>query len=482
VIIKEIAPFDPVAVGELLKDRPYSFFLDSGIDPYRLGRYSFLGWDPFLVFRSKGEKAELLVEGTWRKQEGAPFAVLQELLRRFRLPVFQEVPVPAGAFGYFAYDLGWQLEKLPHQAVDDLQVPDCYLGFYDRLLIIDHLESRAYLTSTGLPETGVRARKRAEQRLAEVEKLLEEAERLSQEPSLLEERGDPALFADPSGFRRHFTCRSYCEIVQKAKDYIAAGDIFQVNLSQRFSCPLRVHPWQLYKRLRRINPAPFAAYLVYPEVVVASASPERFLKVREGIVETRPIKGTRRRGTDPREDQQLKLELLSSEKDRAELVMIVDLERNDLGRVCEIGSVHVPELVCLEEYATVFHLVSTVKGKLALDRDLVDLLRATFPGGSITGAPKIRAMEIIEELEPVKRGIYTGSIGYLGFEGSADLSIVIRTFVIKNGFAYFQVGGGIVADSEPEAEYWETIYKGRALLQALGLQEEVVFECPLVPG
>ncbi|MDH7479032.1 MAG: anthranilate synthase component I family protein, partial [Syntrophomonadaceae bacterium] len=230
-------------------------------------------------------------------------------------------------------------------------------------------------------------------------------------------------------------------------------------------------------RLREINPAPFAAYFVYPEVILASASPERFLEVRGRVVETRPIKGTRPRGKDPTDDARLRKELLDSEKDRAELVMIVDLERNDLGRVCSFGSVQVPELFCLEEYASVFHLTARVTGNLAPGKDVIDLLKAAFPGGSITGAPKIRAMEIIEEVEPVKRGIYTGSIGYLGFDSNVDLNIAIRTLIIKDRVAYLQVGGGIVADSDPDAEYWETIYKGTALLQALGYNQEMVQGC-----
>ncbi len=478
MIIKETGPFDPVQVFELLRERPFSFFLDSGMNPERLGRYSFLGSDPFLVFRSKGDRVAIWEGGAWRERRANPFPVLKELLWRCQVPSSAPVPVAAGAFGYFAYDLGWQLEKLPNWAEDDLGLPDCYLGFYDRLVVIDHLEGKAYLTSTGLPESGENAPARARRRLEELEALVSQS--FARLPA--REQEEPFPPGDAAKITGHFTRETYRRAVQRAKDYIAAGDIFQVNLSQRFSCPLAGSPWSLYRRLRRINPAPFSAYLNYPEAVVASASPERFLQVRNGVVETRPIKGTRRRGRTPAEDRRLRTELLNSEKDRAELVMIVDLERNDLGRVCSFGSVHVPELICLEEYATVFHLVSTVRGTLAPGRDLVDLLMATCPGGSITGAPKIRAMEIIEELEPVKRGIYTGSLGYLGFDGSADLNIVIRTFIIKDGTAYFQVGGGIVADSDPDAEYWETIYKARALLRALGYEEGVVEECLALPG
>ncbi len=417
MIIKKFAAGDPVQLFEFLKDRPFSFFLDSGMDHGRLGRYSLLGSDPFLVFRSKGDRVAILQDGAWSEFQANPFDALQELHTRYRSPSDPAVPVTAGAFGYLAYDLGWQLERLPHQTEDDLNLPDCYLGFYDRLVIFDHLENTAVFTSTGLPETGPAAEVRAGQRLAELEALLEQA---SGSPPA-QEVDLPRTEEHTAGIRRgdfpisgHFDRAGYRRAVQQCKDYIAAGDIFQVNMTQRFSCPISGSPWELYRKLRRINPAPFAAYLSYPELTVASASPERFLQLRQRQVETRPIKGTRRRGHDPQEDLQLRQELLNSDKDRAELVMIIDLERNDIGRVCHTGSVHVPELIRLEEYPTVFHLVSTVRGTLAEGKDVSDLLKATFPGGSITGAPKIRAMEIIEELEPVKRGVYTGSIGYPG--------------------------------------------------------------------
>lgn len=475
MIIKEGVCPDPVQFFEVMKDRPFSFFLDSGMDPGRLGRYSMVGSDPFLVFRAKEDRVSVWQNGEWTEWRANPFDALKDLYGRYQIPTDPRVPVAAGAFGYFAYDLGWQLEQLPRQAEDDLNVPDCYLGFYDRLAVFDHLEGKAYLTSTGLPESGPAAMVKAEQRLAELEGLVQQALRLpladGPKQSFRGTRSKDFLITG------HFNRTSYGQTVQQGKEYIAAGDIFQVNLSQRFACPISITPWQLYCQLRRVNPAPFAAYLSYPELVVASASPERFLMVNGAEVETRPIKGTRRRGRDPVEDAQLRQELVNSAKDRAELVMIIDLQRNDIGRVCRFGSVCVPELIRLEEYPTVWHLVSTVRGTLADGRDVGDLLRASFPGGSITGAPKIRAMEIIEELEPVKRGVYTGSIGYLGFDGRCDLNIVIRTFVIKDQIAYFNAGGGIVADSDPDAEYWETIYKARALMQALGYGEEEVIAC-----
>jgi para-aminobenzoate synthetase component 1 len=276
--------------------------------------------------------------------------------------------------------------------------------------------------------------------------------------------------------KSNFSHEEYLEAVKAAREYICAGGIFQVNLSQRFEAELNISPYELYQRLRKINPAPFASYLNFDGVSVVGASPERFLKVHGDWVETRPIKGTRPRGKSVTEDKALAQELLSSVKDRAENVMIVDLERNDIGRVCRYGTVKVAELAILEKYPTVFHLTSTVMGRLRPDKNRIDLLKATFPGGSITGAPKVRAMEIIDELEPTRRSVYTGSVGYLSFSGEMDLNIVIRTFLVKGGRAYFQVGGGIVYDSEPEAEYEETLDKARALIQALKLSPQVAME------
>ncbi|MGB4504727.1 MAG: aminodeoxychorismate synthase component I [Syntrophaceticus sp.] len=485
MIITEVPYREPVRVFEVFRDQPYSFFLDSGMDPERLGRYSLLGGDPFLVFKSKGEKAAVFEDGIWREMKGSPFQILRELMKRYTVASDPRLPVTAGAFGYFAYDLGWQIEKLPQMAVDDLGLPDCYLGFYDRLVVYDNLQGKMYLTSTGLPEQGEKAAARARQRLDELEEMVytgvdwKDASGQSGLQIGCEQGKD--LVKEQPEIYGHFTYDTYCAAVQKVKDYIRTGDILQANFTQRFSCRLQDNPWQLYQRLRKINPAPFAAYLHYPELDIASASPERFIKVNDGYVETRPIKGTRPRGKNNSEDLRLRKELIESKKDQNELAMITELERRELERVCSPGSVDVPEVFRLEEYPTVFHLVSTVRGELAQDKDVIDLLLNTFPGGSITGTPKIRSMEIIEELEPVKRGIYTGSIGYLGFDGNVDLSIVIRTFIIKDGTAYFQVGGGITSGSDPDSEYWETIDKARALLDALGCAEEVKV-CQVSPG
>jgi len=500
----------PVDVFErLFKDRPYPFLLESGIRHPVHGRYSIMGSGPFLRFKSKGRHIEINENGKTRHLEGNPFNILKGLLAKFcraspattpmdigaidRTPMESEprwsddsvglrtiasetsglrtvtskakaLPYIGGAVGYFAYDLGAHIEKLPNIAKDDINLPDCYICFYHNCLIFDHIQNRAFIVGQDTDEL-ISSLKNIENKPKK-----EIISHISSKQS-----------GKSGGLTSNFTYSSYIKAINRAKHYISWGDIYQVNLSQRFVTQIETPPFELYKRLRRVNPAPFSAFLDYRDFAVVSSSPERFLKVQDGIVQTRPIKGTRPRGKTVAEDRKLGRELLKSEKDRAELVMIVDLERNDLGRVCKYGTVRVKELVALEKYPTVFHTVATVEGNLYKGKDAIDLLRATFPGGSITGAPKIRAMEIIEELEPTKRNIYTGAIGYLSFNGNMDLNIVIRTFIIKGNRAYFQVGGGIVADSNPEDEYQETLDKARALITALkggqGEPERVFEEC-----
>ena len=470
-IIEEIhAPLTAPHCFDIFRERPFSFFLDSGMDPARLGRYSFTGSDPFLVLRSRGDEITLIKNDAEEIRRGNPFDVVGELLEIYYLDGSQApIPFIGGAVGYFSYDLCHFIECLPSTAVDDLHLPECYLAFYDAIVAFDHLEKKTYLISTGFPELEERKRKhRAEEKLEEVKsKILNSSLR-------------PATESVSAGegivLKSNFSREEYLKAVATAREYICAGDIFQVNLSQRFETDLHIPPYELYRKLRKINPAPFASYLGFSDVSVVGASPERFLKVRGDRVETRPIKGTRPRGKSAEEDKALAQELFSSIKDRAENTMIVDLERNDIGRVCRCGTVKVTELAILETYPTVFHLTSTIKGRLREGKSRIDLLKATFPGGSITGAPKVRAMEIIDELEPTKRSVYTGSIGYLSFGGEMDLNIVIRTILVKGGRAYFQVGGGIVYDSEPEAEYEETMDKARAMIQALQLSTQVEAE------
>ena len=451
---------------EAFAAKPFSFYLDSGMDPQKLGRYSFMGSDPFLVMRSRGDEITLIKDGVEEVRRGNPFDMLGELLAKYSLDGSKAgIPFTGGAVGYFSYDLCHFIERLPNSAVDDLQLPECYLGFYDAIVAFDHKENKAYLVSTGFPELEEGKRHhRAEERVNELRSLV----LLSPPPHEIKET--------PSGkgivLKANFSHEGYLKAVATAREYICAGDIFQVNLSQRLEVDMNTTPYELYKRLRKINPAPFANYFNFDGVSIVGASPERFLKLRGDWVETRPIKGTKPRGKTPEEDKALAESLLKSAKDRAENIMIVDLERNDIGRVCRYGTVKVTELAILETYPTVFHLTSTVVGQVREGKSRIDLLKATFPGGSITGAPKVRAMEIIDELEPTRRSVYTGSLGYLSFGGDMDLDIVIRTIIVKDGRAYFQVGGAIVYDSEPEAEYIETLDKGKALIQALSLSPQ----------
>ena len=412
----------PSAENEALCREPMAFWLDSALAGPR-ARSSILGAEPFAVLRAKGRIAEIWTRGATHRMSGDPLDVLGEMLREGAGRGME-----GGAAGYLAYDLKGLMEEVPACAKDDLLLPDLYLAFY---------ESFRRFESCHEPGNGVAA--------------------------------SAAGLAEMDALPSNMTTAEYLSAVGRALDYIRAGDIYQVNLSRRFSSPLAGDPFSAYLELRAVNPAPFAAYLNFPEVQVLSASPERFLKfdAASRLVETRPIKGTRPRGQTLEEDERLAAELLASEKDRAENVMIVDLERNDLGRVAEIGSVEVTGLFELESFATVHHLTSTIVARLKEDVDCVGLVRASFPGGSITGAPKIRAMEIIDELEPTARGVYTGSIGYFGFDGSLDLNIAIRTIVVRDGRAYFQAGGGIVADSDPWAEHEETLQKARAMAAVL---------------
>jgi para-aminobenzoate synthetase component 1 len=467
-LIEEIdTRLSPPDAFELFRNEPFSFFLDSGMDTHKLGRYSFIGSDPFLVLSTRGSEIILNRGAEKSRLIGNPFDVLNYFLEIYHLDSCSSpVPLIGGAVGYFSYDLCHFIERLPSTAVDDLKLPECYLGFYDLVLAFDNLQGKAYVISTGFPELRETERiEKAKKRLNEMKNKLADVSNSSTEIPFT-----PTSFPmEQVTLKGGFTHQEYVDAVEKARQYIIAGDIFEVNISQRFEAELSITPYELYKRLRQINPAPFACYLGFDEVTVVSASPERFIRTRGDWIETRPVKGTRPRGKTPEEDEALANELLSSVKDRAENIMIVDLERNDLGRVCSYGSVKVTELTILEVFPTVFHLTSTVEGRLREGKNCIDLLKATFPGGSITGAPKVRAMEIIDELEPTKRSIYTGNIGYLSFNGDLDFNIAIRTFLVKGSKAYFQVGGAVVYDSDPEAEYQETLDKGKALVAALNM-------------
>ncbi len=492
--VEELTPApDPLACAELIRGLPYPVLLDSAVDPVRLGRFSFLTADPVAVITGKNGRTTLHdpAAGDGRVVAEDPLHLTRTLLAPHRRdPVPGLPPFQGGAAGYVGYEYGAWLERLPSPRFDDLDIPDVTLGIYDWVLAWDHEAGRAWLIATGIPERDPPARAiRARSRLEAIRTRLDgpplpaaamhrpasaaaaPGERAPGERAPSERAPSHPVPGHPA-LRSSFARDEYLAAVARVRDYIHAGDIFQANLSQRLEASYAGDPWSLYRALRVTNPAPFAAYLEAPGLAIASASPERFIRADvDGRVETRPIKGTSPRGIGPEHDAHLARALTESEKDRAENLMIVDLLRNDLSRVCRPGTVRAPELFALEHYSTVHHLVSTVVGTLADGVDAFDLLRAAFPGGSITGAPKVRAMEIIAELEPSRRGVYCGAIGYASVTGAADSSVVIRTYLVRHGRAYFSVGGGIVADSEPESEYQETLDKARALIAALGMTD-----------
>ncbi|MFK7767025.1 MAG: anthranilate synthase component I family protein [Mariniblastus sp.] len=428
------------------------------------GRYSFLMADPF----------ETIVHPVGAKN---PLEEVQTRLGEFKIQTVQDLPpMQGGIAGLFSYDLNQSFEKIPSVEDDSFQVPAIAVGLYDSVVAWDHEQDRCWIVSQGLPETDLEPRKsRAESRLKFFrEKIFSKTPPpTNKPPSTFNRMQVPGFAVDRiPKLKSNFSRQGYLAAVQKCIDYIHAGDVFQINLAQRLLYPAECSSVELFKRLRQCNPAPFSGYFDISRISscaaqIISASPERFFSVEDGLVETRPIKGTRPRTGRPMVDLRAKDELLASVKDRAENTMIVDLMRNDLSRVCEDDSIQVTQFCELEEYQSVLHLVSAVEGRLKEDSDLVDLLNVIFPGGSITGAPKVRAMEIIAELEPTARGAYCGSLGYLGFDGSADSSILIRTITASQGWWQIPVGGGIVSQSDPEKEYAETWTKAAGMLRAV---------------
>ncbi len=448
----DLMPFEAAA---RLHHLPGLVLLDSSREGGGMGRYSYVTAAPCLTIRSWDRRVEVSGAGGRRVLDANPWDVLQrELERRRRDAVPSLPPFQGGAAGYFGYDLGRHLERLLATTPNDIGLPDLHVGFYDWVLAHDHGEGRSLLISTGLPDGPPAA---AAERMGVILDLL------SRPP----QAGEADSFTAPPRLRSNTGRDAYLRAVERIKEHIAAGDCYQVNYSHRLEYPWDGDPWALYERLREVSPVPYGAYLQLGDAAVLSASPERFLRLDGRQVETRPIKGTRPRGTTPSQDAREAATLSRSAKDRAENLMIVDLLRNDLGKVCEVGSVEVPGLFELERYSHVWQLVSTVTGRLRPDLGPLDLLRACFPGGSVTGCPKIRSMEIIEELERARRGVYCGSIGYIDFGGAMDTSIVIRTPIVKGGKLYLQVGGAVVADSDPLLEYEESLAKAAAGLAAL---------------
>ena len=436
------ALFSPIA------DQPWAVFLDSGFPYSNQGRYDIIAADPVCTLVTHSEITEITRNDLTVISGADPFELVkQQLISDF--PRVGELPFNGGAIGYFSYELARRLETLPIIAEDAEHIADMAVGIYEWAVIVDHQQQKSYLVGHGCEE----------------QKWHSLIAQFSQLPDQQQQRQDH--FKVVGDIRSNMDKAFYKQAFERIKQYLKEGDCYQVNLTQRFAARCEGDPWTAYQLLRQVNSAPFSCYLNFPEVQILSSSPERFLKLTQGLVETKPIKGTRPRKQNASEDQQQIKSLENSHKDRAENLMIVDLLRNDIGKTCKKGSVKVPVIFNVESYATVHHLVSTVTGLLAEDQHALDLLKSCFPGGSITGAPKIRAMEIIEELEPNRRGVYCGAIGYIGFDGNMDSNIAIRTLVHSGNTIRFWAGGGIVNDSIVEEEYQESFDKAAALLELL---------------
>ena len=443
----------------------YSFLLESVEGGERVGRYTFLGADPYLVLRARGESVEM-EDGGRRRRRGRLLDLLREITSRYRSVAVPGLPpFCGGAVGYFGYDLVRQFERLPTPPRDNVGLPDALLMFFSNLLAFDHVKHQILIIANVFLEEGERDLEgryfAAQKQIRQMEKLLA--------------RSTPSVRETPSRkplpVRSKFSRPDFERAVERAKEYITAGDIFQLVLSLRLQARISATPFSIYRALRMVNPSPYMFFLNLGGDTVLGSSPEMLVKVQGRAVEYRPIAGTRRRGSTEEEDRRLEQEMIHDEKERAEHIMLVDLGRNDLGRVCEFGSVQVTDLMFVERYSHVMHLVSSVHGTLRAELDMYDALAACFPAGTVSGAPKVRAMEIIRELEPTHRGIYSGSVCYLDFSGNLNSCIAIRAMVVRRGTAYVQVGAGIVADSVPSREYEECMSKGRALLSAIEIAQ-----------
>lgn len=446
-----------VKYKQLSKNKEHHVLLESG----RGGRYSIIGLEPWAILSGKNDQLTIHLKNETITKKGPLLPTMKEWLCSIKtvenkgLPEFQ-----GGAVGFFSYDLVRQIEEIPKISKDDLNTEDLFFLLFDDCFVYDHQEELFWVITHY-----------TEGKQADAQQHLTKLEALWRSP-VIEEDWEYSDELKPSDYwDASYSQEQFMEAVKKVQDYIAEGDVFQVNLSIRQSKRLQTSPLHIYEKLREINPSPYMSYFQTPKFQLVSGSPELLVKKQGEDISTRPIAGTRSRGKDAQEDEQLARTLIENEKEIAEHVMLVDLERNDLGRVSRFGTVEVNELMVIEKYSHVMHIVSNVRGKLDEKYDLYDVIEATFPGGTITGAPKVRTMEIIEELEPVRRGLYTGSIGWIGYNGNMELNIAIRTMVVKDGFAYVQAGAGIVIDSDPEAEYKESLKKAFALWKAKELSE-----------
>jgi len=456
----------PVSAFLKLGKSPYAFLLESAETASGLGRYSFLGCDPFLIFQGNGETTEIVRGDSRELVEGEdPLRLLQKLVESHQ-PVPDETlpPFTGGAVGYFSYDCVRRLERLPAFNPDALRVPDLYFLFFDTIVVFDRLMNKIRIISNARigddPEAAYRAA------TAEIEQIRQRLLSGDGPPDRGSSRGRGEV-----KLRSNFTSKQFERAVEAAQEYIRAGDILQVVLSQRFETPTSAPPLDIYRALRTINPSPYMFYLKFEDLHLVGSSPEINVQVNEGRVRVRPIAGTRPRGVTRREDERLEAELKADPKEQAEHVMLVDLGRNDVGRVSAPGTVRVSDFMAVEKYSHVMHIVSNVEGDLSPGQDAFSAFAATFPAGTVSGAPKIRAMEIIEELEPVRRGPYAGAVGYFSFDGNLDSCITIRTIIVKEGRAHIQAGAGIVADSVPHREYEECVNKAGALFKAVEMAE-----------
>lgn len=437
--------FNPLEVYNMFKNEVDTILLDSSKEDKNLSKFSFIGINPFMTFEARGNNS--FIDNV--EVSGEPFDVLEKLIEEYKIPqeIYSNIPFISGAIGYISYDVCRILEDIPDRSLEDFNISDIKFIFYNNIIIFDLHNNKQYITSLKGSEE-------------EIDLIMDKIKNSIK----IEENKVEGIKKE---FVSNFNKIDYKSAITKLKNYIISGDVYIANMTQRFYTESTEDSFEIYKKLRSINKAPFSAYMNFNDFQIISSSPERFLEVNNRKVVTRPIKGTRPRGKTKEEDIKNSLELLNSEKDKAELLMVVDLERNDLSKVCKPHSVKVTELFKLETYATVFHLVSTVEGELKDEVSAIKCIKECFPGGSITGTPKIRAMEIIEELEALKRNIYTGSIGYFDFRGNADFNIAIRTIIKKDNKAYFGVGGGITYDSNEEDEYNETLDKAKALMRVL---------------
>lgn len=457
----------PVTAFAKISQEDFGFLLESVEGGEKIGRYSFLGTKPELIFSSKKNQAEIIQGGQKKslKISQTPLEIIRDLIKKYRPVKIEGLPrFTGGAVGFFGYDLVNFFEKLPEFKKDDLNLPDVYLMFMDTLVIFDHVKHTIKIVANAFTED--KSPEAAYQEaLAKIESLTRQ---LSQPASLkIFDLAEHLKEPGAENLKSNFTKKDFCEAVEKILEYIKAGDIIQAVLSQRFSEETKAEPFEIYRILRTVNPSPYMFYLKLGNLKLIGASPEVMVRVENREIITRPIAGTRPRGEDHQKDEVFEQELKNDPKEKAEHLMLVDLARNDVGRVSQFGTVVVDELMAVEKYSHVMHLVSNVRGQLLDNFDQLDVLRASFPAGTVSGAPKIRAMEIIAELEPTARGPYAGAVGYLDFWGNLDTCITIRTILLKDGQAFIQAGAGIVADSLPEKEYEESFNKAKALLKTI---------------